>query len=72
MSHIPTLVGINWTKSSYSSSSGGTCIEFSSSLAPTGIIPVRDSKVPHGPALAVTTGAWRSFLGAVQLGELAG
>ncbi|MFI7276105.1 DUF397 domain-containing protein [Streptomyces sp. NPDC049879] len=61
----------DWTSSSYCSSTGGTCIEWSPSTAAQGTVPVRDSKAPEGPTLVVTGGAWRSFVGAVRDSELA-
>ncbi|WP_308315837.1 DUF397 domain-containing protein [Streptomyces sp. CC228A] len=36
-----------------------------------GLVPVRDSKDPDGPALAFERGAWASFVAAVRGGELA-
>ncbi|MFR9723759.1 DUF397 domain-containing protein [Streptomyces sp. MS19] len=71
MNETPSHAIRNWTSSSYSSSSGGTCIEWSPSAAALGTVPVRDSKTPHGPTLTVTDHAWRSFVGAVRTGELA-
>ncbi|WP_093787362.1 DUF397 domain-containing protein [Actinacidiphila guanduensis] len=38
-------------------------------LAFPGLVPVRDSKDPHGPALAFTADAWTSFVEAVRTGE---
>jgi hypothetical protein len=71
----PEPDGIVWQKSSYSCSNGG-CVEVgwrtSSYSAVNGdcvqVAPtlervlVRDSKDPEGPALAVPTPAWRTFL----------
>jgi hypothetical protein len=58
-----------WFKSSYSNN-GGNCVEVAANLvAPCGIVPVRDSKDPHGPALAFSAGAWAAFVGAVDAGE---
>ncbi|MFE9092982.1 DUF397 domain-containing protein [Streptomyces sp. NPDC007264] len=34
-----------------------------------GIVPVRDSKVPHGPALSFETGSWAVFIGEVKAGR---
>ncbi|MFD8757378.1 DUF397 domain-containing protein [Kitasatospora sp. NPDC059577] len=34
-----------------------------------GLVPVRDSKDPHGPTLTFPTSAWSSFITAVQDGE---
>ncbi|MGW4443493.1 DUF397 domain-containing protein [Streptomyces sp. NPDC004682] len=48
-----------WRKSSYSDSTGGNCLE----VAPCPHdIHVRDSKVPDGPHLTVSSTAWTSFL----------
>ncbi|WP_461005746.1 DUF397 domain-containing protein [Streptomyces capparidis] len=33
------------------------------------MIPVRDSKDPHGPALLFTTDGWASFITAVKEGR---
>ncbi|MFJ4920997.1 DUF397 domain-containing protein [Streptomyces sp. NPDC088725] len=51
-----------WEKSSYSSGDGGQCVEFSRSLAATGIVPVRDSKLPTGPILTLTPAAWAGLV----------
>ncbi|WP_406204216.1 DUF397 domain-containing protein [Kitasatospora sp. NBC_01560] len=34
-----------------------------------GLVPVRDSKDPDGPALVFATSAWQSFLAAVRAGD---
>ncbi|MFD4654444.1 DUF397 domain-containing protein [Kitasatospora sp. NPDC058444] len=57
---------LDWFTSSYSSN-GGQCIEVSDSMP--GIVPVRDSKDPEGPALAFPVDAWSSFVAAVRSGE---
>jgi hypothetical protein len=31
-----------------------------------GIVPVRDSKAPHGPVLAFPAGAWAAFTGELK------
>lgn len=56
-----------WRKSSFSSGSGGNCVEVATNLP--GVIAVRDSKDPDGPALTLTPAQWRSFAAAVQLGD---
>ncbi|MET8700261.1 DUF397 domain-containing protein [Kitasatospora sp. NPDC004723] len=63
----PDFRGIQWRKSSYSISDG-ECVEVADGLSD--IVPVRDSKDPHGPALMFTTTAWQSFLTAIHDGEL--
>jgi hypothetical protein len=58
-----------WFKSSYSNN-GGNCIEVAANLvASRGVVPVRDSKEPYGPALAFEPCAWSSFVAAVKGGE---
>ncbi|WP_149826413.1 DUF397 domain-containing protein [Streptomyces tailanensis] len=59
---------VTWRKSSYSNSDGGACVEVSDDFA--AIIPVRDSKVPHGPVLVFPTTGWASFVSAVRGGQL--
>jgi hypothetical protein len=61
---------IAWRKSSYSDGGGGQCIEMADNLPD--VIPVRDSKDPHGPALTFSRDAWTSFVGAVARGEFPG
>ncbi|MEV7770170.1 DUF397 domain-containing protein [Kitasatospora sp. NPDC086791] len=55
-----------WLKSSYSNG-GGQCIEVAPGIP--GILPVRDSKDPHGPQLTFDTQAWQSFITGVKAGE---
>lgn len=49
----------DWRKSSFSSSNGGNCVEVARNI--TGVVAVRDSKDPDGPALVFTAGEWGSF-----------
>ncbi|MFJ9605988.1 DUF397 domain-containing protein [Kitasatospora sp. NPDC101176] len=60
------LSGARWRKSTYSGG-GGECVEVADGLP--GTVPVRDSKDPHGPALAFPADAWQSFVTAVRTGE---
>ncbi|MEV8400757.1 DUF397 domain-containing protein [Streptomyces niveus] len=62
------LSATRWRKSSYSNSSGGECVEVSDDFA--AVVPVRDSKYPHGPVLAFGASGWVSFVSAVKSGEL--
>ncbi|MFI8459861.1 DUF397 domain-containing protein [Kitasatospora sp. NPDC085464] len=62
----PDLSHVSWFKSSHSDN-GGTCVEVSSDLP--GVVPVRDSKDPGGPALVFPIGVWRSFVAAAVAGE---
>lgn len=58
-----------WFKSSYSGN-GGNCVEVAANLvASCGIVPVRDSKDPSGPALSFGADAWAAFVDAVGAGE---
>ncbi|MFI9078624.1 DUF397 domain-containing protein [Streptomyces sioyaensis] len=51
-----------WAKSSYSNN-GGACIEWAPEhAAATGEFLVRDSKDPHGPALAFPAPQWNHFV----------
>ncbi|MET8831392.1 DUF397 domain-containing protein [Streptomyces sp. NPDC004610] len=53
----------NWIKSSYSNN-GGQCVEWAPGFAPSGVVPVRDSKRADGPVLMLSCGA---FAGLVAL-----
>jgi hypothetical protein len=62
------LSAASWRKSSYSNQDGGACLEVSDDVA--GVIPVRDSKVAHGPVLVFAVGRWAPFVTAVKSGNL--
>ena len=49
----------DWRKSSYSGTNGGSCVEVARNLP--GVVAVRDSKDPHGPALIFTPADWAAF-----------
>ncbi len=55
-----------WRKSSHSSTNGGECVEVGFGIPST--VPVRDSKDPHGPALAFDA-AWTAFVTGVKNGD---
>ncbi|MGG7573357.1 DUF397 domain-containing protein [Streptomyces sirii] len=59
-----------WRKSSHSNGDGGNCVEVTDDLP--GIVPVRDSKDPHGPAIVFPAAAWSSFVSAVKDAALPG
>ncbi|GEB50093.1 MULTISPECIES: DUF397 domain-containing protein [Streptomyces] len=59
---------VRWRKSSYSNSDGGACVEVSDDSA--AVVPVRDSKYPHGPVLSFPAGGWAAFVSALGGGEL--
>ncbi|MDI3405781.1 DUF397 domain-containing protein [Streptomyces cavernicola] len=59
-----------WFKSSYSEN-GGVCVEIAANLVAThGVVPVRDSKNPAGPALNVHVDAFSTFVAGVKDGQL--
>ncbi|WP_217196919.1 DUF397 domain-containing protein [Streptomyces buecherae] len=58
---------ITWRKSSYSGSNGGDCIEVAPGFP--GVVPVRDSKDPHGPILSFNASAWEAFINGVKTGD---
>ncbi|MCX5440216.1 DUF397 domain-containing protein [Streptomyces sp. NBC_00063] len=62
------LSDASWRKSSYSNQDGGACVEVSDDFAV--IVPVRDSKVSHGPVLVFPAADWSSFVSAVKGGRL--
>jgi hypothetical protein len=64
----PDLRNAPWRKSSYSGDDGGDCIEAAPGYLP-GVVPVRDSKDPKGPALIFPTDAFAAFVAAVKAGE---
>ncbi|MET7679156.1 DUF397 domain-containing protein [Streptomyces sp. NPDC005423] len=53
-----------WRRSSYSNQEGGNCVEVADGC--TAAVPVRDSKVPHGPALCFESAAWAAFIGELK------
>ncbi|MFJ8540681.1 DUF397 domain-containing protein [Streptomyces sp. NPDC093586] len=66
ISNAAALTG--WRKSSYSGSEGGSCLEVLDDH-PVGV-PVRDSKVPEGPALVFSSAGWASFVAGVKYERL--
>lgn len=63
-----SLRGAVWTKSTRSGGNGGQCVEVARNLP--GIVAVRDSKNPTGPALVLTPEAFAAFTSAVKATEL--
>ncbi|MEW2429099.1 DUF397 domain-containing protein [Micromonospora sp. NPDC047644] len=57
------LTNAIWRKSRRSGSSGGNCVEVADNLS--GVVGVRDSKDPAGPALTFGRAAWRAFVAQV-------
>ncbi|MET9959268.1 DUF397 domain-containing protein [Streptomyces sp. NPDC006326] len=60
--------GLTWTKSSYSDG-GNNCIETAAGQL-VGVVPVRDSKAPTGPAVVFADSIWGAFVDAVKAGAL--
>jgi len=56
-----------WRKSSYSGN-GGNCVEVAGNLP--GVVAVRDSKNPGGPALVFSPDDWAAFIAGVRDGEV--
>ncbi|MEV4250155.1 DUF397 domain-containing protein [Streptosporangium canum] len=54
------LTGARWRKSSRSNGNGGECVEVAVNLP--GVVAVRDSKNPDGPALLFAPEVWATFL----------
>ena len=64
--HRVDLSRAAWRKSARSNN-GGACVEIAVNLP--GIIAMRDSKDPNGPALIFTPAEWDAFVGGVKDGE---
>ncbi|WP_327290569.1 DUF397 domain-containing protein [Streptomyces sp. NBC_01198] len=61
----PDLSTAMWRKSSYSGNSNpDSCIEVADGFS--GLVPVRDSKDPQGPALVFPADSWAAFVAAVK------
>ncbi|MFG3116547.1 DUF397 domain-containing protein [Streptomyces sp. NPDC048197] len=66
------LAAAQWVKSSYSDANGGQCLQFTRALTDAhGLVPVRDSKAPDGPALLFPADDWTTFISAVKQGQFA-
>jgi len=61
------LTNAEWRRSSYSSGTGGQCVEVARNLP--GVVAVRDSKDHEGPALVIPVDAWRAFTTGTAKGE---
>jgi hypothetical protein len=57
---------LNWRKASYSGTNGGGCVEVATSQP--GIVAVRDSKDPNGPALILSADQWAGFVARIRSG----
>ncbi|MGW2280173.1 DUF397 domain-containing protein [Streptomyces sp. NPDC001770] len=58
--NAPDLGHTTWRKSSHSDGGPNNCLEVADDFP--GLVPVRDSKNPTGPALLVTATAWAEFV----------
>ncbi|MEU7617327.1 DUF397 domain-containing protein [Micromonospora rifamycinica] len=56
---MPDLTGAVWRKATRSNN-GGNCVEVADNIP--GVVGLRDSKDPAGPALTFTPWAWTRFL----------
>jgi hypothetical protein len=54
------LTCAEWRKSTRSGDNGGNCVEVADNLP--GLVAVRDSKDPAGPALIFSPDAWTVFI----------
>ncbi|MFJ8859330.1 DUF397 domain-containing protein [Streptomyces sp. NPDC102451] len=68
MGTAPDPRSMVWRKSTYSNGEGGSCVEVADGFP--GLVPVRDSKAPEGPALAFRDAHWAQFVGALRSGSL--
>lgn len=62
------LTAASWRRSSYSNQDGGACVEVSDDFP--AVVPVRDSKVSHGPVLVFPGVGWSLFVSALKRGRL--
>ncbi|MFG2938337.1 DUF397 domain-containing protein [Streptomyces sp. NPDC048282] len=62
ISNAAALTG--WRKSSHSNDDAGSCLEVLDGHPSS--VPVRDSKVPQGPALIFFAANWSAFVTAVK------
>ncbi|MGW6906189.1 MULTISPECIES: DUF397 domain-containing protein [unclassified Streptomyces] len=68
--NVPTsadLLGVRWLRSSYSTGANN-CVETARTQSDpwTGLLAVRDSKNPAGPALLFSPESWAGFTAAFQ------
>ncbi|RAO33192.1 hypothetical protein ONO86_05000 [Micromonospora noduli] len=61
------LLGAQWRKSTRSGDNNGNCVEVADNLP--GLIAVRDSKDPAGPALTFSPAAWSDFVRVTKSGH---
>lgn len=61
------LTGAIWRKSTRSGNGGSDCVEVAGNLP--GVVGVRDSKNPDGPALTFDPDTWAAFVGDAKVGK---
>ncbi|MFG2140336.1 DUF397 domain-containing protein [Streptomyces sp. NPDC048650] len=59
-----SLSGAASRRSSYSDGGDNNCVEVADDMA--GVVPVRDSKNPSGPALRIPAASWSAFTATVK------
>ncbi|MFJ8489858.1 DUF397 domain-containing protein [Streptomyces sp. NPDC094038] len=64
MTRTPDLSTAMWRKSSYSDGGANNCVEVAD--GPSGIVPVRDSKLPAARPLVFSAVAWSGFVTGVK------
>lgn len=69
VSSSTALCVMRWHRSSHSTAANN-CVE--TAQLPSGLLAVRDSKNPQGPALLFAAAAWGAFVRALRAGEFAG
>ncbi|MGW1376245.1 DUF397 domain-containing protein [Streptomyces sp. NPDC002446] len=58
------LNNATWRKSSYSNQDSAHCVEVADNFP--NVVPIRDSKNPHGPALILPAEAWTAFIATLK------
>jgi Domain of unknown function (DUF397) len=58
------VANLTWSKSSHSTANGGNCVEVAGDGA--GVVAVRDSKDPDGPALVFSPADWSAFISSLK------
>ncbi|MDJ0344100.1 DUF397 domain-containing protein [Streptomyces sp. H10-C2] len=69
VSSSSTLCATRWRRSSHSTAANN-CVE--TAQLSSGLLAVRDSKNPQGPALLFASAAWSAFVRALRADEFAG
>ena len=64
---LTEVTGARWVKSRRSGPTGGNCVEVAFLAA--GLVAVRNSRHPDGPALVFTPQEWDAFVGGAKDGE---